>query len=234
MKTINNFTSPRSGTMSVLRRALAPILLSLAMLGLIAAPPAQADEAPLTETVQAINLTNAFWSRNMPYYYNRQWRPPTLPDYGYGANAIYDGRQRSVPCGNRSWGINNAFYCMDGNGYQYMGFDSSWMHDSALKYGDAFIYVLVAHEFGHAVQVQSGRPINELEADCLSGAALRGMVYDGTFQWDAGDYAEIDNTMKAIGASKATNYADPAEYGDWQQRYASFTKGYQGFARACF
>jgi predicted metalloprotease len=56
---------------------------------------------------------------------------------------------------------------------------------------DVFPYVVIAHEWGHAVATRLDpsylKAAPELQADCLAGLALCGAERDGTLQLEDGD-----------------------------------------------
>lgn len=67
--------------------------------------------------------------------------------------------------------------------------------------GDLGVLAVLAHEVGHEVQDDNGKPISELGADCLSGFPLQRVV-DGESSRFAGTRAEVIEA-----AQKAMTYA---------------------------
>ena len=138
--------------------ALAPPLSSLGSM-----------EAVMNATVQDIDL---FWSVEFPEVWGMEYETPTV-------NGSYFVSQGDVPtCGaplDPSSYQGNAFYC---------GFEDTiqWDHEGLMaplyeQYGDFTVSLVIAHEWGHAIQNRFGFDdsssptiISELQADCLAGA----------------------------------------------------------------
>lgn len=61
--------------------------------------------------------------------------------------------------------------------------------------GDTWPYLVIAHEWGHAIQDRLGDSLtekaSELQADCLAGAALFGAAADGELILETGDQKEL-------------------------------------------
>lgn len=82
-----------------------------------------------------------------------------------------------------------------------MAWDVNLMR-SGCRTGDAYVYVIVAHEWGHAVQNRLAIGLRyvarELQADCLAGAALDGADEDGTIVFEAGDGVELTRATAGL------------------------------------
>lgn len=208
------------------RLALLVTMLVTTML-LVLVPPAQADEPVDVETAGAINITTAYWERAMPNLFNRAFHQPALGNWGYGRNSLYDGRTQDIRCNGHRLKVNNAYACVDAND-NWVAFDVTFMNRSQ-NLGDAFIYVIVAHEYGHVVQAHL-HPSDiwramELQADCFAGSAMRAMVNSGTLTLDAGDYYEIDDAFRSIAGLP---WGAGGTHGSWEQRTSAFRRGWTG------
>lgn len=227
------FASLHTSARPALRRRLAlvlsPLLLSVGVLS----TPAHAEESVDAETASAINITMAYWASAMPAQFNREWSAPGLFDVGYGYNSLYDGSTQDISCGTTRLQQDNAYACESATD-NFVAFDTTFMNRSQTL-GDAFIYVIVAHEFGHVAQAHLGAEgtweAKELQADCFAGSSMRGMVNSGVLQLDAADYYEIDDAFRSI---ETLPWGEGGDHGSWEQRTAAFNVGWNGAdSRAC-
>lgn len=101
--------------------------------------------------------------------------------------------------------------------------------------GDSWPYLIVAHEWGHAVQnrlnVGLRAVAEELQADCFAGATLQGAIKDGTLKWEEGDTDEIISSLQKMG--DITPWTNPKDHGDISERISHFDKGVQGGVDSC-
>ncbi|MDQ3513923.1 MAG: neutral zinc metallopeptidase [Chloroflexota bacterium] len=130
-----------------------------------------------------------------------------------------------------------AFYCPLNAGI-YM--DDRWLSTYILpEYGVAGIAAILAHEAGHAVQLQLGEISfsrrGELQADCLAGAYMATTVERGIF-----DQATIDglaNLFGDFGDNAVPSFWDTdafdESHGTSQQRSTLFQRGYLSGVAAC-
>ena len=90
-------------------------------------------------------------------------------------------------------GVDNAYYCGWGD---FIAYDEGLL-DRSDELGDAFLYLVVSHEWGHAIQARLDpslvAPRMELQADCLAGAALYGAAEDGSLEFDSDDQEELSD-----------------------------------------
>ena len=127
---------------------------------------------------------------------------------------------------------NNAFYCQS---QDFIAWDSALMSLGINKVGNAWVYLIIAHEWGHAVQARINRALvstaAELQADCLAGATLAGAQRNGLIALQPGDNERLGQTLTAL----ADKYPWTTEqsHGDARQRAASFNLGSQHGVTAC-
>ncbi|MCD2196978.1 neutral zinc metallopeptidase [Actinomycetospora endophytica] len=141
----------------------------------------------------------------------------------------------------------NAFYCPNADIIAYDR--AALLPVLRQKFGDSAVVVVIAHEFGHAVQqrlesssptaagLSSGAPtiLSEGQADCYAGGFLRA-VHDGaTPDLRTGDRG-IDAAMSALITFRdpvGTDAGDDRAHGNAFDRVSSFQDGYDGGPSAC-
>jgi predicted metalloprotease len=170
-------------------------------------------------------LTERFWARRFQASGNT-YAPISDFDAYNGEDGPDCGRQPSVP--------NNAFYCPSGH---FIAYDAAWLEGMYARMGDGAVYLVVPHEFGHAVQAQLVNDFRfnvqrELQADYYAGATLSGLIQEQALQADEGDGAELLANLEAAGDPTDAWWA-PDAHGTATQRQASFAKGYGQGVRAC-
>lgn len=116
-------------------------------------------------------------------------------------------------CDGTSLESDNALYCADGH---FVAYGRTLMRRATNEnIGVPWAYLVVAHEWGHAVQqlLQDGgygdlvpNPLDakhEHQADCLAAAALWGSDYEGFLEW------KPDNSVQVAEALIATSDKSP-------------------------
>lgn len=201
-------------------------------------PPAGRDEdgaaqgVQIDETEYQQDITGApqviddYWRTHWSEFFTGTYTSPRV----YGG---YDGNDlSSAPtCAGQPATPNNAFYCVPED---YIAWDENLMR-AGYTQGDAWVYLVIAHEWGHAIQnrLRMGHVAlaSELQADCLAGAALYGAAADGTLRFEEGDVKELSNGLVVIGDD--SEWTDPQDHGDPIERITAFGKGRDGGVRAC-
>ncbi|MEU6725160.1 neutral zinc metallopeptidase [Nonomuraea wenchangensis] len=220
-------------TRAPLRFVLALLVVAASVLSCgLARPPSmnppsgsQQDDTFEDDVVSARTLTEQFWKQQFAQL-GRTYRPITefIPYSGSAGPSC--GGQPAVP--------NNAFYCPAGH---FIAFDRDWMEGLWNDMGDGSVYVIIPHEFGHAVQAQlrSAFQLNvqaELQADCYAGATLAGLVGGGALRAEPGDEDELLLSLEAAG-DPTDDWLDPAAHGTAEQRQSAFAEGYRSGVGAC-
>lgn len=170
-------------------------------------------------------LTERFWTREFAAR-GATYQPVKAFIPYNGNDGPNCGDQRSVP--------NNAFYCPAGH---FIAFDASWMKSLYDQLGDGAVYVIIPHEFGHAVQAQTVNDFQynverELQADCYAGGTLSGLIKAEELRADPGDDAELLANLAAAG-DPTDAWWSPDAHGTPAQRQASLTTGFQQGVVAC-
>lgn len=190
--------------------------------------PGTFDEAEFQEDLRtAETATDDFWRRHWTQLFTGGYSSPRVV-------GLYNGRDpRSAPlCGKDRLTPDNAAYCPSGD---YVAWDAHLMRSGYAR-GDAWVYLVIAHEWGHAIQARLRRglvsPAAELQADCLAGAVLYGSADDGTLKFEEGDEQELVDAFQIIG-DKAP-WTKPGDHGTAVQRLRSFSRGGENGVQACF
>ncbi|MFC5833070.1 neutral zinc metallopeptidase [Nonomuraea insulae] len=207
---------------------IAALLILLATACGIARPPSmdsQGADSFEDDIRAARTLTEEFWKQQFQRL-GQTYRPVTdfIPYSGNSGPAC--GGEPSVP--------NNAFYCPLGH---FIAYDQGWMESLWNEMGDGSVYVIIPHEFGHAIQaqLQTGFELNvqaELQADCYAGGTLSALVSSGALTTEEGDENELFVSLEAAG-DPTDDWLNPAAHGTAEQRQASFVSGYRSGVGAC-
>jgi uncharacterized protein len=174
----------------------------------------------------AVGSTDQFWSRHWSEQFTGSYTSPRVHGFYDGDNPAagpFCGPQPPVPL--------NAFYCPPED---LLAWDVDLM-TMLYAEGDASVYLVIAHEWGHAVQRRLSADLvtldAELQADCLAGASLFGSARDGAIQFEQGDQEELARILAAL--SDRTPWTDVGDHGSASQRIGSFARGGRGGVPAC-
>jgi predicted metalloprotease len=217
------------GNAMVRRRAARAIAAAVSVIclgvSLALVSPTRAAAEPVTpreansDQLQAYQSVDGYWRTHWAEFFTGRYTTPHVV-------GIYDSRMNPMPCDGRFWTSNNAWYCKSTDS---LGFDLQYM-EQVFDLGDSFIYLVVAHEWGHAVQARLAPQLQarqlELQADCFAGAALYGAGRDGTLLWDDGDLDELTSSLTRV-ADKYP-WTDVGDHGNPSQRISAFLEGAGG------
>lgn len=183
------------------------------------APTGSVDAAELAEDIDsAVEVTNDWWTRHWGDYFTGRYTPPNVV-------GIYDGNDvaNAPTCFGDPLPPGNAFYCPDGD---YVAWDKTLL-ELGYEIGDAWPYLIIAHEWGHAIQADLEMSLQseqyELQADCLAGAVLYGSRDDGTLEFEDGDEKEIVDGLNFI--ADEVPWGMSGDHGDSFQRIEAFNLG---------
>ncbi|WP_240197251.1 neutral zinc metallopeptidase [Nonomuraea lactucae] len=211
-----------------MKRALALVLVFvLTACGVTGAPSRDAQGADTFEddVRTARQLTESFWKQQFQAL-GRPYRPIT-------AFVPYSGRS-GPRCAGEPPVPNNAFYCPAGH---FIAYDRDWMEGLWNQMGDGSVYLIIPHEFGHAVQaqLQADFALNvqaELQADCYAGGTLSALIKAGALRAEPGDEEELFLNLAAAG-DPTDDWLNPAAHGTAEQRQQAFATGYNRGVGAC-
>jgi predicted metalloprotease len=147
-----------------------------------------------------------------------------------------------VGCGSDPREVeNNAFYCQaqSAPNSDSITYDRAFLGELAGEYGRFIPALVMAHEFGHAVQGRVGAPpasiAVETQADCLAGSWTR-WVADGEAERSQLREPELDELLLGyfqlrdpVGTSPAAESA----HGSYFDRASAFQEGFDDGPTAC-
>lgn len=189
-------------------------------------PTAVATDATLVaEIITAQRVVDKFWGRHWSEYFPGKYTSPRIV-------GLYDGTSPGRPrCGTERLPALNASYCRPDDS---LAWDVSLM-TLGYKSGDSWPYLVIAHEWGHSIQARIGESLtlsaNELQADCLAGAALFGAASDGDLVLESGDQKELASALSIL--ADETSWTRSADHGDPFERIGAFDQGRQHGVTAC-
>src|SRR4051794_32363886 len=178
-------------------------------------------------------LLNAFWTRELQADYRLQFDDPDRFEY-------YRGDQPRSCGGGAPPSQNNAYYCaVDVD--EHVAFDLNWLQGYLVQHpDDATTFLILAHEWGHAVQdtwvenrggdVWNPPYRKELNADCLAGVFISSSIKDGTIIEEADDAKAIFGWLNEAGSSP---WLAPGDHGTSTQRQLAFTDGTENGTDYC-
>jgi predicted metalloprotease len=195
---------------------------------------------------------NTYWSQQLPDTYDQQFTPLAGGYYSVDPANLDPAQYPNgeIGCGQPPQAVeNNAFYCgpsteyPNGDAIQY---DRAFLDELAFGSGTSegygrFIPALVmAHEFGHAVQGRVGYPFQasiviETQADCFAGAWTK-WVADGDAAHNTIRPAELDDVLRGylllrdpVGTGPNAGEA----HGSYFDRVSAFQEGFDSGPTAC-
>lgn len=184
----------------------------------------------------AIADLNAFWGSTYPAVFDGA--PYTPPAGGYHA-VDRNSRPSTLPCqpSDINQVLNNAYFCPSDDA---IAWDEEFlMPELAERYGDFAVAVVIAHEWGHAVQHRAAfdQPtvVMELQADCYAGAWARHVTDSGTSRFEIGT-RELDEALAGVLSfrdSPGASADDPNAHGSGFDRVGAFQVGFEEGAGRC-
>jgi predicted metalloprotease len=149
---------------------------------------------------------------------------------------------QGIGCGSDPREVeNNAFYCQspDAPNSDSISYDRAFLAELGEGYGTFLPALVMAHEFGHAVQGRVGLPptsiATETQADCLAGSWTR-WVADGEAPRSRLREPELDDLLRGyfllrdpVGTSSAAQSA----HGSYFDRVSAFQDGFDDGPEAC-
>ncbi len=189
--------------------------------------------------VAVVKDLETFWAANLPAVYGTSFEP-----LAGGVHAAYRDRTSRIPgCGNRTTRYRdvqgNAFYCADGDFMVYD--DDELVPNLVQELGRSAIGIVLAHEFGHAIQQRTGNidqptVLKEQQADCFAGAWTAHIVRGES------DAFQFDDTDVRSGLIAMIQVADPIQlagsndgdaHGTGFDRVGAFQDGFTGGVERC-
>lgn len=182
----------------------------------------------------------AFWEEAYPATYGTAWEP-----LGGGIYAAYPERESPIPgCGSPVSSYQDvqqgtAFYCIDGD---FMAYDDADGLPALVELlGKEAVAVVLAHEFGHAIQARTGEwdqlgLLKEQQADCFAGA-WTAHVAAGESDVIRFDDAAVRAGLVAMiyvrDPVEGNGLSDPLAHGTGFDRVGAFQDGFEGGPARC-
>ena len=200
--------------------------------------PEQAYDGFLTA---AFGDIQTFWNDAFPEAYGAEFEP-----LSGGIFAAYPNRIEDIPgCGTTAGSSYDdvaslgAFYCIDGD---FMAYDDDSLLPSLVNdLGKEAVAVVLAHEFGHAVQARANEwdqpgVLKEQQADCFAGA-WSAHVASGGSDLITFDDADVRSGLVAMinvrDPIESGGLADPQAHGTGFDRVGAFQDGFEGGVLRC-
>lgn len=212
--------------------------------------PDEADETPDTTEADpsafsspeeippvVIEDLEAYWTETMPEVYGVEYEPVG------GGFFPYDSEELPPSCGGEDtdyelWAF-NAFYCEPND---LVAWDTEQLLPTLWEdYGPYAIAMVMAHEWGHAIQARSGvfgevdSITSELQADCFAGS-WTAWVYDGnssTLTLDDSAFGQALGGLILIRDAPGTSPTDEVAHGSAFDRINAFQEGFEQGAARC-
>jgi predicted metalloprotease len=188
--------------------------------------------------VAAFKDIESFWTTNFPELYGRDFQP-----LEGGIFAAYPERTTPIPgCQSPETSYpdveGNAFYCSDGD---FIVYDDDLLLPQLVKsLGQSAVGVVLAHEFGHAIQARSGglnQPtiLKEQQADCFAGAWSAHVARGEASGLSFGDQEIKQGLIAMIQVRDPLdgNVNDPNAHGTGFDRVGAFQDGFIGGVVRC-
>ncbi len=183
----------------------------------------------------------SFWAEAYPATYGSDFEP-----LSGGIFAAYPGRTSPIPgCGKdvstyQDVQMGTAFYCIAGD---FMAYDDADGGLPALvdSLGKEAVAVVLAHEFGHAIQARAGEwdnpgVLKEQQADCFAGAWTAHVAAGGSdlIRFDDSDVrAGIVAMIQVRDPIEGEGLNDPRAHGTGFDRVGAFQDGFEGGPERC-
>ena len=184
--------------------------------------------------VEAIADLQVFWSEQFPKLYGKDYQPVKGGLYA----STPDSEAGPACAASYSDVAGNAFYCKLDDSVAWDAADL--LPDLQKKYGDFVIPVVLAHEWGHAMQQRSGffdqnelTVSSELQADCFAGAWSKHAQDDKVFDVNSADLDKALAGILDLRDSPGTNAQDPSAHGSGFDRVSAFQDGYDNTVEKC-
>jgi len=205
--------------------------------------PTVEDQRPGFEVVayedlipSAVDSIQSFWSGELDDVYGQDYREIPASDL-----YPYDEESLPPPCGGYEFTYeemaDNAFWCTVDD---YMAWDDQGLFPELYTdYGPFAVSMVLAHEWGHAIQDQVGYEADtitmEQQADCFAGAWTAHALEND----DAGLGLRVADLEIALGGmlkfrdAPGTPSDDPQAHGSGFDRINAFQEGYESGAGRC-
>ncbi|MET0628274.1 MAG: neutral zinc metallopeptidase [Acidimicrobiia bacterium] len=183
---------------------------------------------------EAIASVQAFWRREFPALYGEKYIP--LGRVIAAAPGVAIPRCQGSKLSYKDT-AGNAFYCFQDN---FIVYDDARLFPQLAKgFGPFAIALVLAHEWGHAIQDRAGNAQQvtigkELQADCFAGAWTSDQ--SGRSQGPDLEPGDLESSLAALLAFRdapGTSPDDPLAHGSAFDRVNAFQEGFEAGAERC-
>jgi predicted metalloprotease len=250
---------------SSLRRAAVALLTTAALLlvsgcsisvvGLPSPGRAPASDIPSAE-LQVVGATDGpidalarnaladletYWAQQFPDVFGQDFTPLEGGYFSVDPNDVDLGAYpQGIGCGSDPRDVEgNAFYCQapDAPNSDSISYDRAFLQELAEQYGRFIPALVMAHEFGHAVQGRVGYPdfsiSVETQADCFAGA-WTAWVADGQAEHSQIRAPELDEVLRGyLLLRDPVGITTEAAHGSYFDRVSAFQEGFDAGPTAC-
>ncbi len=204
---------------------------------------ASADDPIDQLAANALADLEGFWSQTFPQVYGEEFQPLqggyfSVDPGNVDRSAYPDG----VSCGSDPLDVQgNAFYCQAAGeeNSDSITYDRAFLAELAEQFGDFIPDLVMAHEFGHAVQGRVGFPpasiLAETQADCFAGA-WTAWVADDQAQYTTVRAPELDEVLRGylqLRDPVGTGLNEESAHGSYFDRVSAFQEGFADGVEAC-
>jgi predicted metalloprotease len=184
-----------------------------------------------------------YWAQEFPGVFGTGFQPLTGGYFSVDPGNA-DPRQfpEGIGCGAALEEVeDNAFYCLapDTPHSDSISYDRAFLAQLGEEFGRFIPALVMAHEFGHAVQARVGSPeasiLVETQADCFAGA-WSGWVAEGEAEHTVLRTPELDDVLRGylqLRDPVGTSLAEESAHGSYFDRVSAFQEGFDSGAEAC-
>jgi predicted metalloprotease len=189
---------------------------------------------------------NTYWGEQFEPTFGQAFTPLAGGYYSVDPNDVDPAQYPNgqIGCGESPEAVeNNAFYCSASGDYpngDAIQYDRAFLGDLADQYGRFIPALVMAHEFGHAVQGRVGYPLDasiaiETQADCFAGA-WTAWVADGQAPNTTLRTPELDDLLRGyllLRDPVGTGRDEGQAHGSYFDRVSAFQQGFDEGPVAC-
>jgi predicted metalloprotease len=184
-----------------------------------------------------------YWTETLPEVFGQEFVPLAGGYFSVDPDAADPADYPDgVGCGAQPVEVeNNAFYCLssDAPNSDAITYDRAFLAELAEGYGEFIPALVMAHEFGHAIQARVGSPgpsiATETQADCLAGSWTR-EVAEGDAERSRIRERQLDELLSGyllLRDPVGTSTAAESAHGSYFDRVSAFQEGFDSGAEAC-
>ncbi len=184
-----------------------------------------------------------YWAQQFPDVFGQDFAPLQGGYFSVDPNDVDPGAYpQGIGCGSDPRDVEgNAFYCQapDAPNSDSISYDRAFLQELAEQYGRFIPALVMAHEFGHAIQGRAGYPdfsiSVETQADCFAGA-WTGWVADGQAEHSQIRAPELDEVLRGyllLRDPVGTSINQAAAHGSYFDRISAFQEGFDAGPTAC-